>query len=99
MHGFELCTELPNKWYCSLLLLLTLPQGCLGGSVGSMSNFSSGHVLTVHEFEPRIEAELKAKPASDLLSPSLPLLHSRSLSLSLKNKYTLKKKESSPFLR
>ena len=30
------------------------PLGCLGGSVGSASNFSSGHDLTVCEFEPRV---------------------------------------------
>ena len=28
--------------------------GCLGGSVGGVSNFSSGHDLAVCEFKPRI---------------------------------------------
>ena len=58
--------------------------GCLDGSVGLVSNFSSGRDLTVHEFEPHIGlCTDSTDPASDSLSPShsAPAL----LMLSLKN--------------
>ena len=46
--------------------------GSLGGPVGSMFDFGSGHDLMVHEFEPHMGlSAVSAEPASDLLSPSL----------------------------
>ena len=71
-------------------------RGRLGGSVGCASDFSSGHVLTVREFKPRVWlAAVSAEPASDLLSASLcpSPAHARvceralSLSLSRMNKH------------
>ena len=64
-------------------------QECLGGSVGELSAFDSGHDPTVLEFEPcmglsAVSAELTLDP----LSPSLsaPPLLTCMLSVSLKNK-------------
>ena len=69
-------------------------KGCLGGSVGYVSDFGSGHDLTTCGFEPHCRAVLTAQnpePASDSVSPSLsappPLELALSLSLSLKNKH------------
>ena len=76
--------------------------GCLGSSVGKVSNFSSGHDLTAREFKPHIRLcadssefgvcfrfghRLSAPP---LLTFSLPLSLS---SIKLKHKKILKKKE------
>ena len=74
--------------------------GACGGSVGQVSDFGSGHDLTVRGFEPRQLPAVSAGRASDPLSSSLsapPLLvrvcvcvcvcmRSLSLSLPLKNK-------------
>ena len=63
-------------------------------SAGWASNSGSGHDLTVHGFKPRVRLRADSSEpgtASDSVSPSLsdpPLLIS--VSLSLKNKYTLK---------
>ena len=47
-------------------------QGHLGGSVGCVSDFGSGHDLAVHEFKLRIGLPaVSTKPALDSLSPSL----------------------------
>ena len=47
-------------------------EGCLGGSVGWASDFSSGHDLTAHELEPHIGlSALSTEPAPDHVSPSL----------------------------
>ena len=64
-------------------------EGRLGGSVSWASNFSSGHDLTVPEFEPCIGlCAVSAEPALDPLTPSLSAPHpfACSLSPSLKNK-------------
>ena len=65
-----------------------------------MSNISSGHDLTVREFEPCVGIcadSQSLEPASDSVSPSLslplPSSHSVSLSLSLKNKHETKFKK------
>ena len=47
-------------------------KGRLGGSVGGVSNFGSGHDLTVCELKPDIRlAAVSTEPALDPLSPSL----------------------------
>ena len=56
-------------------------QGCLGGSVCEVANFSSGHDLVVHGFEPRVGlcAAQSLEPAVSLsLLP--PPTHALSLS-------------------
>ena len=72
--------------------LLTLRSngglGCLGGSVGRVSNFDSGHDLTVHEFKPCIQLSTDStEPAVDSLSPSLSAPPLVMLSLSKINKH------------
>ena len=71
----------------------TKKLGRLGGPVGSVSDYGSGHDLTVGEFQPPSGWVLTAqspKPAGDPASPSLtappPLVRARSISLS-KNKH------------
>ena len=65
-------------------------EGCFRGSFGYVLNFSSGHDLGVHEFEPRIGlcADSKKPGDADSVSPSLsaPPLRGlgRSVSLSLR---------------
>ena len=64
-------------------------ERCLSGSVGQVSDFGSGHDLTVHEFKPQIGLSVVSTDlASDPLFPSLsappPLVLSLSLSLSQK---------------
>ena len=57
---------------------------CPGGPVGWASDFSSGHDLTVSEFEPHIRlTAVSAELASYPLSPSLSAPPSLVLSLSL----------------
>ena len=72
-------------------------QGCLGGSVGWVSNFGSSHDLTVHGSEPRVRlcadsAEPGACFRFCVSSPSLsaPPPLALALSLSLKNKHSKK---------
>ena len=69
-------------------------QGCLGGSVCEVANFSSGHDLVVHGFEPRVGlcAAQSLEPTSDSMSPSLsvPPLLMRSVSLSKINRHLKK---------
>ena len=71
----------------------------LGGSVGKASDFSSGHGLTVHEFEPHVGlCADSSEPGACFgfhrsLSLSLPLPCSRSLSQKM-NKLKNKLKES-----
>ena len=68
-----------------------LSQGCLGSSVGSVSDFGSGRGLTVHELEPCGElSALSTEPALGILSPSLSAPPSLVLSLSL-SKINIKK--------
>ena len=58
-------------------------KGHLGGSVGQVSDFSSGHDLTVHEFEPHIElTAVSVENALDPLFFSAPPLLMLFLSLS-----------------
>ena len=68
--------------------------GCLGGSVSQASAFRSSHDLTVHEFKPHIGPTLRAKAASNALSPSFSLCPSpacaRTCALSL-SKINIKK--------
>ena len=68
-------------------------KGCLAGSVGWVSDFSSGHDLEVHEFKPGIRlCADNVEPAWESLSPSFsapPLLF---LSL-FQNKYIKIKKK------
>ena len=69
-------------------------QGRLGGSVGWVSDFSSGHDLVVREFKPRVGGSVltaqNLEPALDVVSPSLPLPHSRSVSKMNKRHKNLK---------
>ena len=82
----------------SLVLLKNYVEGLLGGSVGSASNSDSGHDLTGREFEPQVGLCADSSEAGAsfgfCLPLSLPLPCSRSVSLSFKNKETLKKKKS-----
>ena len=69
--------------------------GHLGGSVGWPSDFTSGHDLTVFEFEPHIGlSAVSTESASDPQSSPqlLPGSRSREHSLSLTNTQTLKNK-------
>ena len=73
------------------LLLKVWGLGCLGGSVGEASDFSSGLDLTVREFEPHIglcAEQLRAWSLLQILCLPLSLLLPRSCSvcLSFKNK-------------
>ena len=43
-----------EAWVKELSRIKKLFLGCLGGSVGWASDFSSGHDLAVHEFEPHV---------------------------------------------
>ena len=66
-------------------------EGRLGGSVGWVANFSSGHDLTVREFQPHVGLcadSSSLEPASDSVSLSLsaPPLLTLCLSLSLSQK-------------
>ena len=64
-------------------------QGRLGGSVGWVSDFSSGHDLAVPEFKPHVGSVLTAQslqPALNSVSLSPCPSPTRALSLSLKNK-------------
>ena len=67
-----------------------IEKGCLGGSVGEVSDFSSGHDLTVCGFEPRVGlcADSSEPGACFGFCVSLSLCSSptHALSLSLKNK-------------
>ena len=57
-----------------------------------MSDFGSGHDLTVLEFEPRVRlSAVSTEPSLDPLSPSLSA--PPPLALSLKNKHLERKKE------
>ena len=62
-------------------------MGCLGGSIGYVSNFGSGHDLVVHRFEPHVRlcADSSEPGAYFMDSVSLSLCPSptRTLSLSL----------------
>ena len=75
-----------NFIFCTLMYLLSnVLMGVPGGSVPFTSNFSSGHDLTVHEFEPHSDSVLTSgtlEPAWDSVFPSrsLPLPHSCSFS-------------------
>ena len=69
-------------------------MGRLGGSVGWVSDFSSGHDLTVCEFEPRVGlCADSSEPGAcfgfcvSLSLPALPRSHSVSLALSKINKH------------
>ena len=73
-------------------------EGRPGGSVGSASNFSSGHDLAARGFEPRVGLyadSSEPRAASDSVSPSLsaPPLIVLSVSLSKINIKKLKKKK------
>ena len=58
-------------------------KGHLGGSIGKVSDFGSGHDLTVHGFEPHLGlCADSSEPALVSVSLSLPLLNL----CSLKNK-------------
>ena len=84
IYSWGRCPE--NSWNDDRGFRILHKLGRLGGSVSLASNFSSGHDLTVHEFEPCIGlAAVSTEPASDPLSPfSLP--HPRSRCLSHTNK-------------
>ena len=62
-------------------------KGRLGGTVGWVTNFGSGHDLIVYGFEPLVHlCADSSEPASDSVSPSLfvPPLLTRGLSLKYK---------------
>ena len=69
-------------------------DGHMGGSVGEVSDFGSGHDLMVSGFEPQVRlcadsSELRAqssKPALDSVSPSLCPSPTHALSLSVSQK-------------
>ena len=70
-------------------LLKITSVGRLGGSVGWVADFSSGHDLSVCVFEPASGSVLAAQslePASDSVSTSLSAPPLLALCLSLKNK-------------
>ena len=74
-----------------LLFKLKISMVCLGGSVGSVSDFGSGHDLAVHEFEPRVRlCADSSEPGAcfgfyvSLSLPLPPLILCLSLSLSQK---------------
>ena len=75
--------------------MLSKYQGRLGGSVGEVSDFSSGQDFTVHEFEPHFGlCADSSEPGASLgfcISLSLPLPHSCSVSVSLSQCLSLKK--------
>ena len=82
-----------------LICLRPAPRRAWGGSLGSASDFGSGHGLEVCEFEPHVGlAAVSMEPTSNPLSPclsALPLLmlmRAHALSLSLKNKQFKKEK-------
>ena len=62
-------------------------MGHVGGSVGWMFDFGSGHDLTIHKFELRngLSANVSVEPAADPLSTPAPC-PSPAGALSLKNK-------------
>ena len=68
-------------------------MGCLGGSVGCASDFTSGHDLTIREFKPRIRlCADSSEPGACLgFCVSLSLwpspVHAPSLSVSKINKH------------
>ena len=74
-------------------------EGRLGGSASSVSDFSSGHDLAVHEFKPRMGfCADGSEPGAWFrfcvsLSLPFPRLHSVSRSVSKINKSIKKKKE------
>ena len=47
LRGTNRCGHVPIKLYL---------QGHLGGSVGNVCGFGSGHALTIQEFEPHVRA-------------------------------------------
>ena len=68
-------------------------MGCLAGIVGCALDFRSGHDLTIGVFETAsgsVQIAQSLEPASDSVSPSLPIPHSCTLSLSL-SKINMKK--------
>ena len=78
--------------------------GAWGGSVGEASDFGSGHDLAVRGFEPRVRLDAdSSEPGACFrfcvsLSLSAPLLLTRALSLSLKNKHLKLKKNYSKYI-
>ena len=93
-----------SRWPCFLMLnqdgypKATVMQGCLGGSVGWVSDFGSGHDLPVRGFKPCVgNCADSSEPGACFgfcVFFSLPLPCLLSVSLSLKNNKTLKKKKS-----
>ena len=82
--------------YLGCLNLFYFKDGRLGGSVGWASDFSSGHDLVVCGFEPRIGlCADSSEPGACFGSRESPSVsappHSYFVSVSLKNKQTLKK--------
>ena len=82
-------------WF-GVVLRLKLSAGSLGGSVGYLADFSSGHDLPVHGFGPHRCAD-SSEPGACLrfcvsLSFSTELSHSLSVSLKNKQKTLIKKR-------
>ena len=78
-----------REMYCFTLKKKKKGLGRLGGSVGEVSDFGSGHDLTVRGSSPALGSVLTTQslePASESVSPSLPLPCSCSVSLCLENK-------------
>ena len=80
---------IPCSWDQVSYTIKKFGQGCLGGSVGWASDFSSSHDLAVHEFEPRVGLcadSSEPGAATDSVSPSLPAPPLLTLCLSLSQK-------------
>ena len=59
-----------SRLFTNRRLSMTPVEGHLGGSVSWASDFSSGHDLMIHEFEPRVGLSAgSAEPAWDSLPP------------------------------
>ena len=87
--NWEIWTKIPHSFKINLL------QGCLGGSVGWVSDLGSGHDLAVCEFKPCVGLCADSlDPGACFwfcVSPLGPPPHSRSVSLSLSLLQKLKK--------
>ena len=86
-------TFLMCKMYPKKAVFKKRQEGRLGGSVGRVSDFGSGHDLAVCEFEPRVGlcADGSEPGARFGFCVSLSLCPSHAHALSLNNKYTLRK--------
>ena len=76
---FLLSFEILRSFKTQICLFYKLILGHMGGSVGEVSNFSSGHDLTVLEFKPCIKLSAVSTELASILCFPLFLLLPRSL--------------------